>query len=37
MVKILVIGVIVLVLGLGFLVVLRKKKAKSNDDIYPMW
>ena len=28
---------IVVVLGIGYLVISRKKKLKSKDDIYPMW
>ena len=37
MVEFLIISAIVFGIGLGFLMVLRKKRARSKDDIYPMW
>lgn len=37
MIEMFVIGAIVFGFGIGLLIVLRKKKVKSKDDIYPMW
>ena len=37
MIEIIVAIVVVLGIGIGYLVISRKKKLKSKDDIYPMW